>query len=356
MGGGTTNRFIFLSLTLSFVFSLTFCTKQAQDKFVLPGEKHLKNVRMLTDEGENAEAYFSFDESKLIYQTTHGDLQCDQIFIMNIDGSNKHMVSTGKGRTTCSYFLPGDRQIIYASTHGADENCPPKPDFSKGYVWKVYSAFDLYVANVDGSDPQPFLPAPGYDAEATVSPKGDKIVFTSQRNGDLDIYTVNIDGTDLKQLTHELGYDGGPFFSWDGSKIVYRSYHPKTEQEIKRYKELLAEELIEPNNFQIMVMDAEGSNKRQITHNQFANFAPFYHSDNKRIIFCSNMGDENHSPRDFNLWMINEDGSGLEQITFFNGFDGFPMFSHDGKKLVFASNSFNKKKSDTNIFIADWVE
>lgn len=349
-------RLSILSLALSFVFSLTFCTNQSQDKFVLKGEKHLKNVRMLTEEGENAEAYFSFDESKLIYQTTHGNLQCDQIFIMNIDGSNKHMVSTGKGRTTCSYFLPGDQKIIYASTHGADENCPPKPDFSKGYVWKVYSTYDLYIANVDGSNPQPFLAAPGYDAEATVSPKGDKIVFTSQRNGDLDIYTVNIDGTDLKQLTHELGYDGGPFFSWDGSKIVYRAYHPKTEQEIKRYKDLLAEELIEPNNFQIMVMDADGSNKRQITHNEFANFAPFYHPDNKRIIFCSNMGDENHSPRDFNLWMINEDGSGLEQITFFDGFDGFPMFTHDGKKLVFASNRFNKKKGDTNIFIADWVE
>ncbi len=344
-------------LIFALLFSFLACQKKAQnsvEKFTFPGEKHLKNLRMLTTEGENAEAYFSFDEQKLIFQSTHGPWKCDQIFVMNLDGSNKHLVSTGKGRTTCSYFLPGDQKIIYASTHGADENCPPPPDFSQGYVWKVYASYDLYVANADGSDPQPFLPAPGYDAEATVSPKGDKIVFTSQRNGDLDIYTVNIDGTDLKQLTNELGYDGGPFFSWDGTKIVYRAYHPKTEQEKQRYKKLLSEELIEPNNFQLFVMDADGSNKRQITHNEFANFAPFYHPDNKRIIFCSNMGDP--KKRDFNLWMINEDGTGLEQLTFFKGFDGFPMFTHDGKYLVFASNRFNKKPHDTNVFIAEWID
>ena len=321
-----------------------------------PGEKHLKNIRMLTDGGENAEAYLSFDEKKLIYQTTHGPYKCDQIFVMNLDGSGKHLVSTGKGRTTCSYFLPGDQKIIYASTHGAGPNCPPPPDLSHGYVWKIYSTYDLYVANADGSDPKPFLPAPGYDAEATVSPKGDKIVFTSMRDGDLDIYTVNIDGTGLKRLTTELGYDGGPFFSWDGKKIVYRSYHPKTEQEIKRYKDLLAQEMIEPNNFQLMVMDADGSNKRQITHNEYANFAPFYHPDNKRIIFCSNLNSKDPRRPQFNLWMINEDGTGLEQITFFKGFDGFPMFTHDGKKLVFCSNRYNSKPRETNVFVADWVE
>ena len=184
--------------------------------------------------------------------------------------------------------------------------------------------------------------------------RGDKIVFTSQRNGDLDIYTVNLDGSGLKQLTNELGYDGGPFFSWDGTKIVYRSFHPKTTEEIKRYKDLLAQELIEPSNFQIMIMDTDGSNKRQITHNKFANFAPFFSPDNKHIIFCSNIGSTDPRRPDFNLWMINEDGSGLEQITFFKEFDGFPMFTHDGKKLVFSSNRFNKNPHDTNVFIADW--
>lgn len=208
----------------------------------------------------------------------------------------------------------------------------------------------------DCSDPIIFLPADGYDAEATVSPKGDRVVFTSHRNGDLDIYSVNIDGSDLKQLTTTLGYDGGPFYSWDGSKIVYRSYHPKTNNEIKHYKDLLNRELIEPSNFQIMVMNADGSNQRQITHNDYANFAPFYHPDNKRIIFCSNLNSQNLRNPDFNLWIINEDGNGLQQITFFDGFDGFPMFTHDGKKLVFDSNRFNRKPRDTNVFLAEWID
>lgn len=322
----------------------------------LPAEKHLKNLRMLTDDGENAEAYFSYGMDKLIFQTTHGDLECDQIFTMDLDGSNKTMVSTGQGRTTCSYFLPGDQKIIYASTHGADADCPPRPDFSRGYVWPIYSTFELYVANADGSDPQVLLPHEGYDAEATISPQGDRIVFTSMRDGDLDIYTCNLDGSDLQRLTDTLGYDGGPFFSWDGDQIVYRSYHPKTEAEIQRYRDLLADELIEPGNFQIWVMDADGSNKRQITHNEAANFAPFFHPSDQKIIFCSSLNSTNPRRPDFNLWTINTDGTGLEQVTFFDGFDGFPMFTADGTKLVFASNRNNRNPRDTNVFIADWVE
>lgn len=351
----------FIAFTIALLgLTLLACQKKTDtptgETYKIDGEKHLANIQMLTTEGENAEAYFSFSDKQLIFQSTHGPYTCDQIFTMKIDGSNKKLVSTGFGRTTCSYFLPGDQKIIYASTHGADKDCPPPADMSKGYVWKVYSTFDLYVANADGSDPQVFLPAPGYDAEATVSPTGDKIVFTSQRDGDLDIYTCNLDGSDLKRLTTELGYDGGPFFSWDGKKIVYRSYHPKTEKEVTRYKELLAEEMIEPNTFQIWVMDADGSNKRQITDNEWANFAPFFHPDNKRIIYVTNEGSKDRRRPDFNFWLINEDGSGKEQVSYFDGFDGFPMFTRDGKKLVFASNRFNNKPRDTNVFIADWVE
>lgn len=347
-------------LILFLLTILLSCQKNTGETFTFSGEKHLQNLRMLTDEGENAEAYFSFDEKKLIYQSTHGPYKCDQIFTMNLDGSARRLVSTGYGRTTCAYFLPpeqnGRKRIIYASTHAADSACPPKPDYSKGYVWKVYDAYELYIADADGSNPQTFLPAPGYDAEATVSPAGDKIVFTSKRDGDLDLYSVNIDGSGLKRLTAQLGYDGGPFFSWDGKKIVYRSYHPQTEAQITRYKSLLADEMIEPSNFQVWVMDADGSNKRQVTNNDYANFAPFFHPDNERIIFCSNINSDKQGMPDFNLWMINEDGSGLEQITFFDGFDGFPMFTRDGKQLVFASNRFNKKEGDTNVFIADWVD
>jgi Tol biopolymer transport system component len=342
------------------LLTLTSCQNKVEDtttdKYRFANEKHLQNIRMLTTDGENAEAYFNLKEDKLIYQSKHGEYLCDQIFTMDLDGTNKKLVSTGFGRTTCSYFYPDGRRIIYASTHAADTACPPPPDFSQGYVWKVYSSFDLYTADIDGSNPAPLVPHQGYDAEATVSPIGDKVVFTSQRNGDLDIYSMNLDGSDLKQLTNTMGYDGGPFYSWDGQKIVYRSYHPKTEEEIQRYEDLLKDQLIEPAKFQIWVMDADGSNKRQITDNEYANFAPFFHPDNRRIIFCSSLNSTNSKRPDFNLWMINEDGTGLEQITFFDKFDGFPMFSSDGRQLVFASNRFNRQPRDTNVFIADWIE
>jgi len=347
-------------IVLASLLVLNSCTtgsdKEISEKYRFNKEKHLKNLRMLTEEGENAEAYFSFDEKSLIFQGRHAPYQCDQIFTMDLDGSHKKLVSTGMGRTTCSFYMPGDQSIIYASTHLADKNCPPPPDYSKGYVWKVYKSYDLFVSKLDGSEPQPLAGHDGYDAEATVSPLGDKIVFTSQRMGDLDIYTMSLDGSDLLQLTDKLGYDGGPFFSWNGKKIVYRAYHPRTEPEIKRYKALLADELIEPSKFQIWVMNSDGSEKRQVTNNDYANFAPFYHPDNQRIIFCSNLNSSDPRQSDFNLWMINEDGSGLEQITFFEKFDGFPMFTSDGKRLVFASNRFNKKERDTNVFLADWID
>jgi len=352
-------RMLFLSLII-IVTIIMGCSQKDKneytDEYKFINEKYLANIKMLTEEGENAEAYFSPDDKSLIFQSRHGDLNCDQIFTMNIDGSDKTLVSTGDGRTTCSFYYPDGNKIVYASTHNADKNCPPAADFSQGYVWKVYRTFDLYVANADGTEPKVVAPHDGYDAEATVSPRGDKVVFTSQRNGDLDIYSMNLDGSDLRQITDALGYDGGPFFSWDGKKIVYRAYHPRTKEEINRYKMLLSDELIEPSKFQIWIMDADGSNKRQVTDNDFANFAPFYHPDNQRIIFCSNLNSKNPKQPDFNLWMIDEDGSGLEQITYFDKFDGFPMFSSDGKKLVFASNRFNKKPRDTNVFIADWSD
>jgi TolB protein len=348
------NKLLFIIFTVSLLIG---CNKtQENTPTIFEGEQHLSNLRMLTHDGENAEAYFSPDEKRLIFQSSHGQYKCDQIFSMPLDGSNETLLSTGHGKTTCSYYFPDNTTYIYASTHGNDTLCPPAPDYSQGYVWPIYSSFELYVQSPGSPEPEVLSPAPGYDAEATISPKGDKIVFTSQRSGDLEIFTMNLDGSDLKQLTNELGYDGGPFFSWDGSKIVYRSYHPKTAEEIERYKSLLADELIEPGNFQLWVMDADGSNKKQVTNNKFANFGPFYHPDNNRIIFCSSLNSKNPRRPDFNLWMINEDGSNLKQITFYDGFDGFPMFTRDGSKLVFASNRNNHKPRDTNIFLADWKE
>src|ERR1700731_4306751 len=204
-----------------------------------PQEKHLRNVRQLTFGGQNAEAYFSADGKKLIYQSSHGDVKCDQIFTMNLDGSAQHMISTGKGRTTCSFFYPDGKKILYASTHLASPECPPRPDFSKGYVWAVYSGYAISTANPDGSNLKQLTTTPGYNAEATISLDGKKIVFTSMRNGDLDIYSMDSDGSHIKQLTHELGYDGGPTFSPDRKWIVFRAYPPPTQKEIPASNKLL---------------------------------------------------------------------------------------------------------------------
>lgn len=339
--------FLFLFLT-----GILIC--QTSDSLRFPEEKHLKNIRMLTPDGENAEAYLSFDEKKLIYQSTHGNLQCDQIFTMNIDGSDKKLVSTGKGKTTCSYFLPDDSLIIYASTHLADENCPPPPDRSKGYVWKLYESFDIFLAKTDGSNVKRLTSTYGYDAEATVSPKGDKIIFTTTRDGDPELYTMDLDGSNQTRLTFEKGYDGGAFFSLDGSKIVFRASRPKTEQEFADYNDLVKNGYVRPTALEIYTMDADGKNMKQITHLSKASFAPFFFPDGQKIIFSSNAGSK--TGRNFDLFMINSNGTGFEQITFNESFDGFPMFTRDGKYLIFASNRYNKKEGDTNIFIADWIE
>ncbi len=320
----------------------------------LPQEKHLRNVRQLTFGGENAEAYFSADGRRLIFQSKRDGAECDRIYTMGVDGSGVTPVSTGKGRTTCSYFFPKGRRVLYSSTHLASEKCPPPPDYSRGYVWAVYPSYDIFTANADGSDLRRLTSTPGYDAEATMSVDGRKIVFTSMRDGDLDIYTMDADGRNVKRLTNELGYDGGPFFSRDGKRIVYRANHPQTPEQVERYKKLLGENLIEPNALEIWVMDADGRNKRQVTRLGVASFAPYFLPDGRRIIFSSNY--PNIRSRDFNLFVVNDDGTGLEQITFNETFDGFPMFSPDGRRLVFASNRNAAQRGDTNVFIADWVE
>jgi len=327
----------------------------AAGSLLAPGEeKHLRNIRQLTLGGENAEAYFSADDKWLIYQSHTGDGKCDQIYIMDLEGKARGQVSTGGGKTTCSYFFPNGKRVLYASTRGAGPECPAPPDYSKGYVWKLYPEFDIYTAKLDGSGVKRLTSTPGYDAEATVSRDGRKIVFTSMRDGDLDIYVMDRNGRNVKRLTHELGYDGGPFFSLDGKKIVYRAHHPEAPKEIADYKELLKSGMLRPTRFELFVMDADGSNKKQLTNLGVASFAPFFHPDGKRILFASNK--ENPRSRNFDLYLINLDGSGLERVTFYPDFDSFPMFTSDGKKLVWASNRNQAQRGDTNIFLADWVD
>ena len=317
------------------------------------GERHLRNIRQLTFGGENAEAYFSFDGSRIIFQSTRDGAACDQQYTMNIDGSNVRRVSNGEGRTTCGFFTPDGREIVYASTHGAGPACPPRPDMSRGYVWPIHSAYDIYRANADGSGLRNISNSPGYDAEPTIGRDG-RIVFTSVRDGDMEIYSMRGDGSNVKRLTNRSGPDGGPFFSWDGKQVAFRGRPLEPGAELDDYRGLLKEALWRPTSLELYVMDRDGGNQRQVTKLGKANFAPSWHPDGKRLIFASNV----HDPkgRNFDLYLVNLDGTGLERVTFNDTFDGFPMFSPDGRKLVFASNRGAKTEGETNVFIADWRE
>jgi len=324
-----------------------------------PREVHLANVRQLTFGGDNAEAYWSFNGRRLIWQYKGGDIRADQMFVMNADGSGKRMVSPGTGRCTCGYFLKGDREIIYSSTMGHSPDVPPAPDRSMGYVWPIYPTYAIYRARADGSNPRPILPRevkPGqttaYYAEATVSPDGKRVIFTSTMDGDLEIYSMRPDGSDVRRLTHRLGYDGGPYYSPDGKRIVWRAWYPQSEEEKQDYLRLLKAHLVRPTKMEIWVASADGSDARQVTNLNAASWAPFFTPDGKRIIFSSNVGDP--TGRRFELYTIGVDGKGLERITFGNEFDAFPMFSPDGKRLVWCSNR-NATGRQTNVFVADWV-
>jgi Tol biopolymer transport system component len=322
-----------------------------------PAEQFFTDLQQLTFDGQNAEAYFSSDGRHLIFQRTGDAESCDQQYTINIDGSDVRRVSNGLGRTTCGFYYQNDERILYSSTFHADEACPPPPDYSQGYVWPI-SDHDVYTSLPDGSDLVRLTTEPGYDAEATLSPDGETIVFTSTRDGDLDIYTMNVDGSNVQRLTTAVGYDGGPFFSPDGSKIVYRTWHPTTADEEADYRRLLAQNLVRPSEMEVWVMNADGSEQRQLTNLGGANFAPYFHPDGNRIIFASNHHVIRDDPRsrNFDLFLVNLDGSNLRQVTFTDVFDGFPMFSPDGTKLAFASNRHGAVEGDTNIFIADWVE
>jgi Tol biopolymer transport system component len=328
----------------------------------LSQEKHLKNLTQLTFGGDNAEAYFSPNGKFASFQSNNAkwDLKCDQIFNLDISKAAKDttykpaMISTGKGRTTCSYYMPNGKDILYASTHLGSNDCPPAPETKGKYLWAVYKDFDIFIADQKGTIKKQLTNSAGYDAEATVSPKGDKIVFTSDRSGDLELWTMNIDGTNQKQITFGLGYDGGAFFSPDGKRLVFRASRPTTEAEIKEYKDYLAQHLVAPTTMELYTCNVDGSDLKQVTHLGKANWAPFFHPDGKKIIFSSN----HHSKKgyDFQLFMINDDGTGLEQITNESMFNAFPMFSPDGKKLIYSSNRNNHGTRDTNLFIADWVD
>lgn len=371
-------RYLFLSVLTVLIFSCKGGNEKAKDtenttedsvagatqtenSLIYPEEKFFKSLRQVTFGGDNAEAYWSFDSKKLIFQSNYSEwgLSCDQMFIMDADESFENskpvMVSTGKGRTTCGYFLPDGKHIIYSSTHLVDEECPPVPERTGGkYTWPLYEGYEIFVADLEGNIVSQLTDTPGYNAEATVSPKGDKIIFTSTRTGDLELFTMDIDGSNVKQITNKVGYDGGAFFSPDGSKIVFRGHHPTSEEDIQDYKNLLSQNLIQPTKMEIFVCNADGSDMRQVTNLGGSNWAPFFHPSGEKIIFSSNFESEKGFP--FHIYMIDIDGTNLVRVTNSGTFDSFPMFSPDGKYLVFSSNRNNGGTRDTNIFIAEWQE
>ncbi|NOT34462.1 MAG: hypothetical protein HOP12_09865 [Candidatus Eisenbacteria bacterium] len=326
-------------------------TAVAVDSLIRGGESHFANLWQLTFGGENAEAYWSGDGTRLILQATRAGYPCDQEFVLDLRTGDLDRVSTGTGRTTCGYFYDHDRRILFSSTHLASDSCPPTPDHSQGYVWPVSEGYDVFTAKADGSGITRLTNSPGYDAESTVSVDGKRIVFTSVRDGDLEIYTMNVDGTDVKRLTHEPGYDGGPFFSRDGKWIVYRAQHP-ADSALADYRALLARHLVRPSQMDLWVMRADGSGKRRVTHDPGASFAPYFTPDGKSILYSSNR--DNPRGRNFDLFLVPVGGGTPQRVTTDESFDGFPMFSPDGRWLAFCSNRGAAVRGETNLFIAEW--
>jgi Tol biopolymer transport system component len=322
-------------------------------------EPRLRNVRRLTAEGSNAEAYWSPDGRRVVFQATVGDLQCDQIFVLDLETGEVRRITNGGGRATCGFFLPDGRSVLYSSTVLGGPECPPVPPRShdpKKYVWPIFPSYDVFVAPFDepasdtvggtssaarGGATRRLTDAPGYDAEATVSPRGDRIVFTSTRDGDIEIYSMNLDGSDPRRLTHSVGYDGGPFYSPDGSTIVFRADSPANAEEEAVYRELLSRNLVNPTRVEILLMNADGSGRRAVTRNGAANFAPCFFPDGKRILFSSNFSDP--EGREFQLYACDLDGGNLETVTHEGTFNCFPHFSPDGRRLLFISNRFAQK-------------
>jgi Tol biopolymer transport system component len=329
-----------------------------------PRERHLADLRQLTFGGENAEAYWSPDGRKLILQSTREGAACDQQFVIDLEAGETKRVSNGKGRTTCGFFYyPSGDKILFASTHAAGPDCPPKPDRALGYVWPL-EPHDIYVAKPDGSDLSLLIGGPGYDAEATMAFDGSRIVFTSSRDGDLELYTSKPDGTDIRRVTNTPGYDGGAFFSPDSTKLVWRASRPEGK-DLEDFRALLGKGLVRPTKLEIYVGGAEGQNARAVTNNGKANFGPYFLPDSRRVIFSSNMDAAPgfRGPPNFELYVVDPEGPVAQagapaptRITFYEGFDGFPMFSPDGKWLVFASNRYGSTPGETNVFVARWVE
>jgi TolB protein len=312
--------------------------------------RHLKDIRQVTSGLARAgEGYFSPDGQSIIFQAVPNappsifhrpkpDEDGYQIFLGPLkDDAPATMVSTGKGRCTCSYFHPNGRSILFASTHlnPSTETEPPKgPAYSRTarYRWEFPDAMDIFAADRDGKNLVRLTDTPGYDAEGSYSPDGSKIVFTSFRDGDGEIYIMDADGRNPRRITKAKGYDGGPFFSPDGKRIIYRSD--------RKGNDLL----------QVYVNNVEGTAERALTSNEFVNWGPYWHPDNRHIIYATSR----HGHANYELYLMDVDNGSEERITYHEGFDGLPVFSPDGKRLMWTSSGRTADRK-SQLFIAGFT-
>jgi Tol biopolymer transport system component len=315
------------------------------------GEDHLTKVTQLTFTGENTQASFSPDNKNIIFQSTRNRLRCDAIFRMHSDGSDISQISSGKGIASSAVISPDNNSIIYSSTQKVDYQCPSKPEYSKAYSWLLYSSYDLFKDELTGGSDERIIKSSSYDGGAVYSPKGDKIIFSSGRTGDLELYIANSDGNNVKQLTNIDGYDGDAVFSRDGKYIVWRASRPKGN-DLHDYRYQLSQGIIKEGKFEIFMMKLAGGKPIQLTNNGATNFSPSFDPNSNNIIFSSNMSQKDG--RNYDIYTLNLKTRKLERITYYSGFDGYPVFSSDGKKLLFTSSRNFRYKAEKNIFIVNW--
>ena len=317
--------------------------------------KYLANVRQLTSGFVKAgEGYFSPDGGTIVFQAVPQDYPFYQIYRQKADGGQPRLISTGRGKTTCSYFSPDGKKLIYASSHldphldqaEAAERKRQAEEARAGtrrrYQWDFDPYMDIFECDTKGMALRRLTSSEGYDAEGAYSPDGKRIAFCSSRDGDPDIYIMNADGSGVRQLTNSPGYDGGPFISPDGRWVVFRS---------DRKKE---------GFLQIHVVGVDGGNDTALTDINGVNWAPYWHPTKPYIIWTGADHSDPKARPNYDLWLMRYSVEGgkiapgqITRITDHPAADVLPVFSPDGKKLMWTSNRTDDHSSQ--LFIADFA-